>query len=65
MESDQPMRLANRKEAVRLRKLVADATTDVGRKLLEDQARARDPFSAVRALMRHSLPRMGRGAGGR
>ena len=33
---------AYRKEAARLRKLVAEATTDLARKILEDQARVQD-----------------------
>ncbi len=41
-----PWRPAHRKEAARLRELAAEATTDLVRKILEDQARAQDRLAA-------------------
>jgi hypothetical protein len=37
-----PMGASYRKEAARLRELAAEATTDLARRILEDQARAQD-----------------------
>jgi len=39
-----------RKEAARLRVLAADATTDLAKKLLEDQAQAQDRLAGQRRL---------------
>ncbi len=41
-----PWRPGHRKEAARLRELAAEATTDLVRKILEDQARAQDRLAA-------------------
>jgi len=40
---------AYRKEAARLRELAAEATTDLARKILEDQARAQDRLAVGQA----------------
>ena len=44
-----PWRPGHRKEAARLRELAAEATTDLVRKLLEDQARAQDRLAGGQA----------------
>jgi len=47
--SSKPTGAAYRKEAARLRELAAEATTDLARRILEDQARAQDRLAAGQA----------------
>jgi hypothetical protein len=49
--------LAYRKEAARLRRLGPDATTNIARKILEDQAQAQERLAGGPDKISRSLPR--------